>query len=135
MQGVRIHAGALAVGAVLAASGAASVAAEPGRDGSRFLASVREYDWWVRSIPDAVLVQEGEHACRWLADQPVVTGRASGRTAYDVFSAFIEDAEPTPTWRYGTGRGFRGTVTYAAWHFLCPGLDESRTWAPPIEDD
>lgn len=124
----------MVISAVLVASGAAAVASEPGRDKSKFLDSVREYDGWVSSISDAALVREGEHACRWLSDQPVVSGRAPDRTSYEVYSEFIENVEPTAEWRYGTGRGLRGSVTYDAWHYLCPGIYESRTWTPPIED-
>jgi hypothetical protein len=140
MRGRHGRTATLAVAAFLAASGVAAVASEPGRDEARFLSHVKEYfgdgprPGWSRPVTDDVFVTEGDHACAWLAQQPVVTGRAPSQTSYELFSRFITQVEPTPGWHYGTGRGLRGSVTYDAWTYLCPGIRQSRTWNPPIED-
>lgn len=135
MTGRRARYGMAAAGLVLAATGAAAIASQTHPSEARFLDAVREYDWWVSRIPDATLIAEGRHACRWLADQPPVSSPAPDRTPYEVFSRFIEGVDPTADWKYGSGRGLRGSVTSDAWNHLCPGLLESRTWEPSYPED
>lgn len=128
---------AVAVGGfVLAASGAVAVASQSSSGEEDFLSSVREYgDGWVGRIPGDALIAEGQHACDWLALQPEVTGPAREQKPYEVFSRFIEGTDPTPGWRYGSGRGLRGTVTYDAWNYLCPEVYDTRTWQPDNPED
>ena len=64
-----------------------------------------------------------------------MTGPAREQKPYEVFSRFIEGADPTPGWRYGSGHGLRGTVTYDAWNYLCPEVYDTRTWQPDNPED
>ena len=134
--------------AVLAACGiAAAMALDPTRDDSsghrdeaQFLSHVKEFFGGAahpepEGVPDNVYIAEGDSACQWLATQPIVSGPAPDQGAYELYSRFLREVEPVDEWPFGSGRGVRGSVVYDAWHYLCPGVEETRIWRPPPGSD
>lgn len=107
------------------------------RDEALFLSHVKEYfGGWAHPEPegvaDSVYVAEGDHACRWLASQPVVAGRAPDHTLY---RSFLREVKPVEGWPVLRDPDVRGSVIYDAWNHLCPDVRESRVWNPPPESD
>src|SRR3712207_1452031 len=131
---------------VLAACGVAATMAldsESGeasarRDESQFLSHVKEF--FGGEIPepvgvaDAVYIAEGDHACRWLAREPAVTGTASDQQAYGLFREYLRREQPIDGWTLGRGAtSVRGSVVYDAWNYLCPHVRDTRVWTAPPE--
>jgi len=118
------------------------------RDEAGFVAYVDEYvpSWWsselkgvpardhawLESHPEAVLA-EGDAACAWLADQPVVPELVpSGGASSGVMSVRYREATVNVT-SLEVHEWTRSGVVAGAWAYLCEATHETRT--SPESDD
>ena len=130
---------ACGIGAAVTLLGPEEGAAET-RDEAAFLRNVKDFFGGEahplpEGVPDSIYIAEGDHACQWLRQQPVVVGDAPGQLRYHLFQQFLDEEEPVDQWPFGSGPGVRGSVVYDAWDFLCPEVAATRTWNLPPGSD
>ena len=105
------------------------------RDEAQFVAHVNEFFGSNIPRPDMsnrVFIAEGDRACEWLSEEPVVSGEAPDQTEYPTFRRFFREVPPPDVWPMPSGPlSVRGSVVYDAWNYLCPQVREHHIWTPP----